>query len=639
MGYGENKWTENSFRNCRRWTLTHNRRLRTSFSILSHEIIFFLSYFLAYLFRFDFEPNEKFCLEFAQSVFFVLAVKTFFFYHHRHFRNDMFFASVNSLRKVCASSFYSLVLLLPLKHLLFLSAVKDAVPISIVSSSSGVLMIDFGITIFLLGGTKFIARYVYEDLIGRHADIESKPAYMIGSNTESARIANIINARKTTGFHVTGFIALDEYKLKTEIDYIPIIGTIDHFIGKAISDGVRDILIVAGFLPGTEFRSVFDICRSNNLRLHVIPVNEISTSETIPIRSIDINDLLKRNPVYLDTEQIERNVRGKRILVTGAGGSIGSEICRQLLRFQPEELFILGRGENRIFFLDRELGALAGGTKITPIIADVTNADRIDEVFRQTKPSFVLHAAAHKHVSLMEKNVTETVLNNIYGTKVVADASRRHGVERFVLISTDKAVNPTSVMGTSKHLAERYVSAISDDSQTKFIITRFGNVLGSTGSVVPIFKSQIEKGGPITVTDYRMTRFFMTIPEASQLVLEASVMGKGGEIFVLDMGKPIHILELAKDLIRLSGLPDESIEIQEIGLRPGEKLYEELYFDSEQKINTPHPKLYAARHREFDRETVERQIEELLDSAQKGDSDEIRRKFKQFVPEYRSGKS
>ena len=350
----------------------------------------------------------------------------------------------------------------------------------------------------------------------------------------------------------------------------------------------------------------------------------------------EINDLLKRDPVYLNIDELRQRFHGKKVLVTGAGGSIGSEICRQVIEFEPDELLIMGRGENRIFFLERELRDLKKSTRIVPLIADVTAAPRIGHIFSSMRPDYIYHAAAHKHVPLMEANVSEAVRNNVGGTKILVDAADRYGAERFVLISTDKAVNPTSVMGLTKHLAERYVNAAAETSKTKFIVTRFGNVLGSTGSVVQIFKSQIEKGGPITITDFRMTRYFMTIPEAAQLVLEASMMGNGGEIFVLDMGNSVRILDLARDMIRLAGLPDNAIEIKQIGLRPGEKLYEELYFESEQKINTPHPKLYAARHREFRRDLVQRQISDLLELAQTADETALRRMFKELVPEYQS---
>jgi FlaA1/EpsC-like NDP-sugar epimerase len=326
-------------------------------------------------------------------------------------------------------------------------------------------------------------------------------------------------------------------------------------------------------------------------------------------------------------------VEGQTVLVTGAGGSIGSEICRQLLRFRPGELLLLGRGENRIFAIERELLAQESFTTLRPLIGDITDQTRMRQIFAEHRPQLVFHAAAHKHVPLMEANVGEAVKNNMLGTKCVADLAHEYGADGFVLISTDKAVNPTSVMGATKHLAERYIHALSQVSETRFMAVRFGNVLGSAGSVVPVFQDQIRNGGPITVTDPRMVRYFMTIPEASQLVLQAAAMGQGGEIFVLDMGEPVRIVDLARDLIRLSGLDEASIEIEYSGVRPGEKLFEELYFDDESMLPTRHPKLRATQHRPFPFEEVQvvmQRLPEFVDES----SDTIRAYLKELVPEY-----
>ena len=607
------------------------------FCVLVYTLIFYAAYYLSYQFRFDFNPDERFRTEFYQTVGITILTKIAYFYVHHHFRNDMFFASLKSLRKILESTACATITFFLLRQLSIILANRCSLYMPIVSSSTGVILIDFGLTILFLGGVQFLARSFREEFLLLRSDSDLKPAYMVGATGETARIANIINSRKTVGFRVMGYVAVrtEDYPVHSELDFIPVVCTPETLAARAAEDGVRDLLVVAGFLPGPRFRTLFDQCRSIGIELHVIPATEISVSQTIPIRKIEINDLLKRDPVFLHTDELKQQFQRKKVLVTGAGGSIGSEICRQILAFEPKELLILGRGENRIFFLERELRECKKSTLITPLIADVTDQTRIDQILDTTRPDFIYHAAAHKHVPLMEANVSEAVRNNVGGTKILVDAADRCGVGRFVLISTDKAVNPTSVMGLTKHLAERYVNSAAETSKTKFIVTRFGNVLGSTGSVVPIFKGQIEKGGPITVTDFRMTRYFMTIPEASQLVLEASVMGNGGEIFVLDMGEPVHILELARDMVRLAGLPDGAIEIQQIGLRRGEKLYEELYFDSEQKINTTHPKLYAARHREFRRDLVQRQIQDLLDLAKTGDEAALRRKFKELVPEYR----
>jgi FlaA1/EpsC-like NDP-sugar epimerase len=358
----------------------------------------------------------------------------------------------------------------------------------------------------------------------------------------------------------------------------------------------------------------------------------------IPLREIDINDLLRRPAVKLDDRQIFKQIGGSCVMVTGAGGSIGSELCRQLLQFEPAILVLVEHRENSVFLIHNELQQLLREsenqtTKLIPAVADILDAERMNYLFQAYKPQYVYHAAAHKHVGLMEINAGEALKNNILGTKQIADLAHDHGATKFVLVSTDKAVNPTSVMGCTKQMAERYVLSLGSRSDTKYVVVRFGNVLGSNGSVVPIFKEQISRGGPITITDPQMTRYFMTIPEASQLIVQAGSMGKGGEIFVLDMGEPVLIVALAQKMIELAGLPPDSIEIQFIGARPGEKLYEELYFGEEEALPTSHQKIFAAKHRTLQYEDVLEAIEHLL-QFEAADPDTIRQKLKRFIPEY-----
>jgi FlaA1/EpsC-like NDP-sugar epimerase len=356
-------------------------------------------------------------------------------------------------------------------------------------------------------------------------------------------------------------------------------------------------------------------------------------SHRIPLRDIAIDDLLQRDAVELDQQGIAGLLAGRTVLVTGAGGSIGSEICRQVLRFQPRTLVLLGRGENRIFAIEGELRELATETRLCPCIGDITDPHRMRQLFQQYTPEVIFHAAAHKHVPLMEANVREAVKNNILGTKSVADLAVEYRVRSFVLISTDKAVRPTSVMGATKQLAERYVYALSQQSRARFSVVRFGNVLGSAGSVVPLFQDQIRRGGPITVTDRRMVRFFMTIPEASQLVLQAAAMGKGGEIFVLDMGAPVRILDLARDLIRLSGLPEEAIDITFTGIRPGEKLYEEIHVGDERILPTAHPSLLSAYPHPYALAEVGAAVARLADLLNGGDAG-LRECLLQLIPDF-----
>ena len=320
-------------------------------------------------------------------------------------------------------------------------------------------------------------------------------------------------------------------------------------------------------------------------------------------------------------------------MVTGGGGSIGSEICRQVLKFRPRTLLLVERAENSLFLVEQEFRLLRAETTIIPCICDITDRPRMEQLFREHRPDIVFHAAAHKHVPMMEYNPGEAIKNNVRGTQQLAELADEYAVQEFVMISTDKAVNPTSVMGVSKHLAERFVHAFSEVATTKFVVVRFGNVLASNGSVVPIFQEQIRRGGPITVTHPEIERFFMTIPEATQLVLQAAAMGRGGEIFVLDMGESVRIVDLARDLIRLSGLQPDDIEIVFTGLRPGEKLFEELYFADEEMQPTPHPKLFVAYHRPFALAQVRQLINELVAVAH-DDTQSLRTKIKEIVPEY-----
>ena len=416
---------------------------------------------------------------------------------------------------------------------------------------------------------------------------------------------------------------------------ISVVGSLEDLPAVAVTRRITDILVIAGSLSGKRLRSLMDACDEAQLTLKIIPGPEdlFDGGREVPIRNIDINDLLRREPIELDNSAIGQLLEGRTVMVTGAGGSIGSEICRQVLRFNPRALILVGRGENRIFSLDRELGSLGSPTEVVPFIGDVTDENRMRQIFSRHTPDVVFHAAAHKHVPLMEANPAEAVKNNVGGTRCVADLADEFEVGCFVLISTDKAVYPANIMGRDEAARRARRAGSLQRSSTRFLVTRFGNVLGSNGSVVPIFQEQIRRGGPITVTDPRMTRYFMTIPEASQLVLQAAAMGSGGEIFVLDMGEPVRIVDLARDLIRLSGLPEHAIEIAYSGIRPGEKLYEKLSMEEEETLPTLHQKVRAAYHRPDSLLAVQRDFAELHQWLEDTD-DVIRAKLEELLPEY-----
>jgi len=387
-----------------------------------------------------------------------------------------------------------------------------------------------------------------------------------------------------------------------------------------------------------QLRHIIQVCEGTKIRFRTVPsITDIASGKfkVSQIRDVEINDLLGREAVQLDLDLIEKYAREKVILVTGAGGSIGSEMCRQLCLFKPKLLLLIEQAENPLFNIENELNAKFPDVSMKSLVCNITDKVRVGEIFEKYSPQVVIHAAAHKHVPLMELNPGEAVKNNVVGTKIVADAADKYGSTNFVMISTDKAVNPTSMMGSSKRVAEMYIQDLNRTSKTHFVTVRFGNVLGSTGSVVPIFKQQIADGGPVTVTHPDMKRYFMTIPEASQLVLQAATMGQGGEIFVLDMGEPVKIVDLARELITLSGfVPGRDIDITFTKPRPGEKLFEELSIKGENMQTTRHPKINIWKNIPMDRQRLHAGIEQLVETAGTQDLKFIVEKIKRLVPEY-----
>ncbi|HEX9051315.1 MAG TPA: nucleoside-diphosphate sugar epimerase/dehydratase, partial [Anaeromyxobacter sp.] len=462
---------------------------------------------------------------------------------------------------------------------------------------------------------------------------------ILGAGDAGEMLLREIQQRHAARFEAVGLLDDDPQKRGAHIHGVRVLGNIDDLPRVTSAKDVDEIIIAIPSATGAQMRRVVDLCKSTGVRFRTIPGMDrvIDGRVTVSqLRNVAIEDLLGRDPVQLDMDVISAEMKGHVVMVSGAGGSIGSEICRQVCRFEPAALLLVERAENNLFHIHRELAPLHPDVVLVPCVADVGDEARMTEIFQAHRPTVVFHAAAHKHVPMMEWNPGEAVKNNVVGTRRLADLADRHGVQRFVMISTDKAVNPTSVMGVSKRVAEIYVQALSQRSRTRFVTVRFGNVLGSAGSVIPIFQQQIADGGPVTVTHPEMKRYFMTIPEASQLVLEAGMMGAGGEIFILDMGEPVKIADLARDLITLSGLrPGEDIEIRFTGVRPGEKLFEELSVDAEKADTTGHPKIFVGHFRPHPWETVVRHIEELAELAD-ARAERVRKKFREIVPEYRA---
>jgi FlaA1/EpsC-like NDP-sugar epimerase len=504
----------------------------------------------------------------------------------------------------------------------------------------GVLLIDFALSLLGTLGLRVVWRLWVERGVYRLLDVpgvRKTPSLLISGTRAARQVASQIAARPDLRILPLGFLDPNPSSVGIVIHGIPVVGTIAQAANVIREVGAEQVLITSPATPPGLIRQVVNAARDCGVPVRVVP----ASSETggvlnlACIREVAIEDILRREPVRLKNDAVPRLVGGQTVLVTGAGGSIGSELCREVARFDPTRLLLLEQAENNLFQIHRRLAEEFPMVELVPCIADVCDTGRVEQVLVRYRPAVIFHAAAHKHVPLMEWNPGEAIKNNVVGTRGLADLAHTHGVGEFIFISTDKAVNPTSVMGVSKRVAELYVQALSQRSRTKFAAVRFGNVLGSTGSVVPIFQEQIRKGGPVTVTHPEMKRFFMTIPEACQLVLEAAALGRGGEIFILDMGKPVKILDLAHDLIRLSGLtPGKDIEIRFTGVRPGEKLSEELSFQEESAEHTRHPQIFIGRVRPQGWEEVSRHIEELAALAHCTDAGVIQAKFKEIVPEY-----
>ena len=470
-----------------------------------------------------------------------------------------------------------------------------------------IYLISWILSTGVIGIGRMVLHYIAMRYGGKQStDADMVNTLIIGAGDAGATIAREIERYHKRSRKVIGFIDDDEAKFNRLMGGVRILGN-RHDIPSIVKEHkVKEIIIAMPSVTRNEIRNIMEICSPLKCKVNTLPgMYQLLDDEVLVshLHPVSIEDLLERDEVRLDMDIVEHYIRDKVVLVTGAGGSIGSEICRQIMRVGPKQLLLLGHGENSIYLINQELKNIYKDGPIIPIIADIRDKQQLDQIFTQYNPQVVFHAAAHKHVPLMEIQPMAAVLNNIYGTRNVADVAGRHGVERFVMISTDKAVNPTSVMGATKRVAEKVIISMNDTYDTKYITVRFGNVLGSRGSVIPLFKKQIEAGGPVTVTDPEMTRYFMTIPEASQLVLQAGAMGKGGEVFLLDMGEPVKIIDLARNMIRLSGLePDKDIHIKITGLRPGEKKYEELLTSEEGTNRTNHIKIFEAALDTVDRD-------------------------------------
>jgi FlaA1/EpsC-like NDP-sugar epimerase len=469
---------------------------------------------------------------------------------------------------------------------------------------------------------------------------KKRPVLLIGAGRAGLLAAKEIDARGDLDLAIKGFVDDDRAKLgRTVVQGYKILGTTNDLPRLIHNHRIDHVVITIAHASRHQIHRIVKICEAVPVKVRIIPeLYEIIEGrvEISRIRDVQIEDLLGREPVELDTESIRNELAGKTVMVTGAGGSIGSELARQVIRYAPAHLLLVERAEFALFDIDNELRADHPSRSIVPLVADVGDESRMRAIFNRYRPHVVIHSAAHKHVPMMESNSTEAIQNNTLNTRLLADMTGEFGAEVFVLISTDKAVRPTSIMGASKRAAELVVQDLNSEYDTRFVAVRFGNVIGSAGSVIPIFQEQIRNGGPVTITDKRMKRYFMTIPESAQLVLQATVIGQGGEVFILHMGEPVRIIDLAETLITLSGLkPHEDIQIVETGMRPGEKLYEELKFETEATVATSHPKIFINRLDTPEPETVRTALKVLARLVRERNEDELRRFLNGLLPEAR----
>ncbi len=606
-----------------------------------------IALFLAHLLRFNFEWQEIDASSFLLAAGIVLITKTIFFLLTQSFAGIIRYTSVEDAKRIFLALTYSfgLILLINLGYQLSNPYRQYLIPFSIA-------IIDYFISMLFMGAFRVLIKIIYFEW--KNQQSEKINVVIYGAGEAGVITKKTISQDRDTHLHVVAFLDDDPSKTRNTIDGVPIFANTFENLQKIARTKQAEILIIAiqDITPERK-KSIIDQCLTLNIQVRNIPpvhkwINgELSLKQ---IKDVNIEDVLGRKPIQLDKTRIKKDIEGKVILITGAAGSIGSEIARQVIEFQPEMVLLVDQAESPLYDLELEVRALAPRLNFRPVLCDITNAERMGKLFRKYQPDVVFHAAAYKHVPVMEENPSEAIINNVLGTKIIADLAARYHAEKFVMISTDKAVNPTSVMGASKRIAEIYIQSLNEEldsrqadeiiHHTKFITTRFGNVLGSNGSVIPRFQKQISSGGPITVTHPEITRYFMTIPEACQLVLEAGAMGQGGEIYLFDMGESIRIVDLAKKMIRLSGLTlGKDIQLVFTGLRPGEKLYEELLSNEENTVPTHNPQIMIAKVREYNFDLIQQHLNELNHLLSVQDNDSIIMKMKRVVPEYISNNS
>jgi FlaA1/EpsC-like NDP-sugar epimerase len=581
----------------------------------------------AFWLRLNLELPTEYAAVMVQTLPAVVLVQALVFWRFGLYRGIWRYASLHDLRQIVVAVAIGT---LTVPALLVLLRMAGPVPRS-------VFLLDPLLLLVMMGGSRLLYRASKEGRIANLAKVETMPVLVLGAGDAADALIRDLSAKRT--WRVVGLLDDTERKQGRQIHGVPVRGKLADLARIAADLQVEHAIIAMPSVSHTVRRQAMHLAAEAGLKVMTVPSFDDIVSGKVTVsqlREVELDDLLGRDPVVLDNAGLSRLLSGRPVMVTGAGGSIGSELCRQIARFGPSRLILFELSEFALYRMEQEFRASYPDVHIVCAVGDVRNGARVEQILRDYQPKVVFHAAAYKHVPLMEEvNSWEALQNNVLGTYVLATAAAKGGVEEFVLISTDKAVNPVNVMGASKRLAEMICQALQKESGTRYVMVRFGNVLGSAGSVIPKFREQIAAGGPVTVTHPEITRYFMSIPEAAQLVLQAGAMGRGGEIFVLDMGEPVRIVDLARDMIRLSGYAESEIRIAFTGLRPGEKLYEEVLADDEQTVATPHPKLRVARARNIAPGWLPRLLEWLQRGGVRTD-DEVRAGLAVWVPEYRS---
>ncbi len=552
--------------------------------MLFDSILVNLSVYISLLLRFDGHIEPEFSQAFFALIPWYTIISVISLYAFKLYHRIWQYASLGEVLSIVKAMTIGTITLVSCVYSLHL----DYLPRS-------VYIISWLLMILLIGGSRLGWRILRDFIIHDISSI-AKSVLIVGAGDAGAMVARELASNRSLNLIPVGFIDDSQMKQKMTLYGIPVLGNRYNIPQIVERHQIEEIIIAIPSANGRTIREIIDLCRQTQARLRIFQGGGDLLTTKQKFRDIELKDLLRREPVVLNLEEIASYVSFKTVLISGAGGSIGSELCRQICGYQPQTIILLDYSENNLFDIDTELRMLHPNISIVPELSDIKDRAKIQKVFSRYTPEVVFHAAAHKHVPMMEKNPWEAVKNNILGTKNMAEMADRYGTEVFILISTDKAVNPVNVMGATKRIAEMIVQDYNQKSATRFAAVRFGNVLGSRGSVIPIFERQIKQGGPLTVTHPEMTRYFMTIPEAVQLVIQAGAMTQGGEIFVLDMGEPVKIIDLAKDLIRLHGYyPDKDIKIAITGIRPGEKLYEELFSSFEQTASTLHDRIFISK--------------------------------------------